>query len=87
MNITDLNVFGDSRIIIQALSYKNLTRHMRLRQILQKIKLLMTTFHCIQLFHILRELNGEADKEANKAVFLSKGVLLLDETEGFDKLP
>jgi ribonuclease HI len=73
MNITDLNVFGDSRIIIQALSSKNLTSHMRLRQILKKIKLLMTTFQSIQLFHILRELNGEADKEANKAVLLSKG--------------
>jgi hypothetical protein len=36
MNITDLNVFGDSRIIIQALSCKNLTKHMRLRQILQE---------------------------------------------------
>jgi ribonuclease HI len=87
MNITDLNVFGDSRIIIQALSSKNLTSHMRLRQILKKIKLLMTTFKSIQLFHILRELNGEADKEANKAVLLRKGVLSLDETEGFDKLP
>ena len=47
----------------------------------------MSTFHAIHLFHILRELNGEADKEANKAVFLSKGVLLLEKTEGFDKLP
>jgi len=87
MNITVLNVFGDSRIIIQALSCKNLTNHMRLRQILQKIKLLMSTFHSIQLFHILRKLNGEADKVANKAVLLSKGVLLLDRIEGLDKLP
>jgi ribonuclease HI len=87
MNITDLNVFGDSCIIIQALSSKNLTRHMRLKQILKKIKLFMTTFQSIQLFRIMRELNGEADKEANKAVLLSKGVLSLDGTEGFDKLP
>jgi ribonuclease HI len=53
MNITDLNVFGCSRIIIQSLSCKNLTKHMRLKQILQKIKLLMSTFRAIHLFHIL----------------------------------
>jgi hypothetical protein len=47
----------------------------------------MSTFHAIHLFHILRELNGVADKEANKAVLLSKGVLLLDGIEGLDKLP
>jgi len=87
MNITELNVFGDSHIIIQALSSKNLPSHMRLRKILKKIKLLLTTFQSIQLFHILWELNGEADKEANKAVLLSKGVLSLDGNEGYDKLP
>jgi ribonuclease HI len=86
-NITDLNVFGDSHIIIQALSCKNLTKHMRLRKILQKIKLLMSTFRAIHLFHILRELNGEADKEDNKAVMLRKGVLLLNGVEGSENLP
>jgi ribonuclease HI len=87
MNITELNVFEDSHIIIQALYSKNLPSHMRLRKILKKIKLLLTTFQSIQLFHILWELNGEADKEANKAVLLSKGVLSLDGNEGYDKLP
>jgi hypothetical protein len=83
MNITELNVFEDSHIIIQALSSKNLPSHMRLK----KIKLLLTTFQSIQLFHILRELNDEVDKEANKVVLLSKGVLSLDGNEGYDKLP
>jgi ribonuclease HI len=86
-NITDLNVFGDSRIIIQALSCKNLTKHMRLRQILQKIRLLMSTFRSIHLFQILQELNGEADKEDKKVVLLSKGALLLNRIKGSDKLP
>jgi ribonuclease HI len=86
-NITDLNVFGDSRIVIQALISKNLPSHMRLRQILKKIKLLLTTFHSIQLFHILWELNGEADKEANKAALLRKGVLSIDGNKGYDNLP
>jgi ribonuclease HI len=88
MNITELNVFGDSRIIIQYLSSKNLTSHMRLKQILKKTKLLLTTFQSIQLFHILwPELNGEAYKEANKVVLLNKGILSLDENKGYDKLP
>jgi hypothetical protein len=60
---------------------------MRLRQILKKIKLLLDNFQSIQLFHILWELNGEADKEANKAAMLSKGVLSLDGNEGYDILP
>jgi hypothetical protein len=47
----------------------------------------MSTFHAIHLFHILRELNNEADKEANKAVLLRKGALLLDKIKGSDKLP
>jgi hypothetical protein len=60
---------------------------MRLGKILNKIKLLLTTFHSIQLFHILHELNGEADKEANKATFLCKGVLSIDGNKGYDNLP
>ena len=52
-NITDLNVFGDSRVIIQALSSQILPSHMRLRQILKKIKLLLVSFQSIHLFHIL----------------------------------
>jgi ribonuclease HI len=86
MNITDLNVFGDSRIIIQALSSKNLTSDTRLGQFLKKIKILMTTFQSIQLFHIRWELNGEVDKNANKITQLSKGVLSLDGTKGFNRL-
>ena len=86
-NIIDLNVFGDSRIIIQALSSKILTSHMRLMQILKKIKLFMDNFQSIHLFHILRELNDEIDKEENKASLLRKGVLSLDVNEGYDKLP
>jgi len=85
-NITDLNVFGDSHIIIQALSSKILSSHMRLMQILKKIKLFMDNFQSIHLFHILRELNGKEYKEANKAALLSKGVLSLDGNKGYDRL-
>ena len=38
----------------------------------------MKSFHNIKIFHILRELNGEADKEANEAVPLDKGALELN---------
>jgi len=86
-NITDLNVFGDSHIIIQALSSKILPSHMQLRQILKKMKLLLVSFQSIHLFQILQELNDEANKEANKAALLSKGVLYLDGNKGYDKLP
>ena len=38
----------------------------------------MKSFHNIKIFHILRDLNGEADKAANEIVSLDKGMLNLN---------
>ena len=52
--------------------------HMKLHHLSKKIKILLSSFHSVQVFHVLRELNGEADKKANLAASLGKGTLVLN---------
>ena len=51
---------------------------MRLRKIQKKINFLIKFVDNTKIFHILRDLNKEVDKRANKAVPLDKGTLNLN---------
>jgi ribonuclease HI len=85
MKVKEVIVFGDSRVIIQALNIHALPHNMRLRHLIRKIMNLLPAFHKIKFFHILRELNGEADKAANAATRLSKGTLCINgNTQSFN---
>jgi ribonuclease HI len=79
LGITDVLVFRDSRLIINAINSHSLPQNMRLRHLLQKIKNLIHFFHKIEFFHILRDLNSDFDRAANKATLLSKGNLTLND--------
>jgi len=87
LNVQDLVVIGDSRLIIQALATHRLPNQLKLWHILGKIKLLLKSFHSGQLFNILRDLNGESDQAPNLATPLSKGSLFLNEIENFSPIP
>ena len=78
MNITEINVFGDSWIVIQDLITNRHPNNMRLEKIHKKIKFLMKSFHNIKIFHNLCELNREVDKVANETIPLDKGTLNLN---------
>jgi ribonuclease HI len=78
LNVRDLVVLGDSRIIIQALIQRTRVTNAQLQHSLDKIKLLLGQFHSIQLFHVLRGNNAQADEEANLGACLEKGCMLLN---------
>ena len=76
MGINELIVSGDSRIIIQALNQRSRISNLHLRQTLKRIQRTILTFKQVEIYHILRKLNSEADTAANDGVPLSKGELL-----------
>jgi hypothetical protein len=45
---------------------------------IKRIHFLSSSFQKIEFFHILRSLNSEADREANKATLLNKEDLLVN---------
>jgi ribonuclease HI len=85
--IKEIMVIGDSWILIQAMVTNSLPNQMKLRQIFKKILRLSNFFQKIEFFHVLRHLNGEADRAAKEATPLGKGQLSLNGTLFFDPLP
>jgi len=85
--IQDLVIIGDSRVIIQALIRHSKTQSASLNNLLDKIHLLLRNFNSYKLYHVLRELNGKADEEANKGTLLELGILKVNETVSSVALP
>ena len=85
--ITKLSVFGDSKMLIQALNWKKRPNHLRLTQIYHKIRHLSKKFHSISFYHVLRALNSLADKAANQGTLLGRGVLVVDGDEDRCDIP
>jgi len=87
MGTTNAPIFGDSRLIINTINSHSLPQNMRLQNILQKNKNLICSFYKIKIFHILRDLNGEASRATNIATLLKKGQLILnDNSQSFEIL-
>ena len=76
--IGKISVFGDSRILINALITKKIPAHIKLHHIFQKILHLSKYFQNIRYFHVLRVLNMQADKEANSGAALDQSILCID---------
>ena len=79
--ITKMSVFGDSRLLIQAIIKKKRPSQINLAQIYQKIRLLRKKIQTISYFHVLRGLNALADRESNQGTLLGRGILLIDGVE------
>jgi hypothetical protein len=58
LNIQDMVVLGDSRVIIQALNKNSRLGNATLQHLFDKIKLLLRQFRTFQIFHVLRENNS-----------------------------
>ena len=68
-------MFGDSELLIKALrNNKGLNDPVLNKQIL-RVSRLLKEFPSVQIFHILRELNSEADSLANIGCNLEKGMI------------
>jgi ribonuclease HI len=87
LRIQELTIIGDSRIIIQAIINHSKTQSIILNNLLDKIHLLLRNFKSYKFFHVLRDLNGEADKEANRGALLEAGVLTVNEMIESVELP
>ena len=82
-----LTVVGDSRLIIHFINSQTFPSSNCLRQVLQRISLLIPLFLSIDFFHVLRMNNGQADKAANEAIPLGKGVLKLNDVLSLFPIP
>jgi len=82
--IQDLVIIGDSRIVIKALIHQRKLKNAKLNNLLEKIQLLLGNFRSYKLYHVLRNLNEQADIEANEGVLLTAGTMQLKGTEAFD---
>jgi ribonuclease HI len=78
LNIRDLVVLGDSRVIILALNKSSRLGNATLQHLLNKIKLLVRQFRTFKIFHVLRENNSQVDEESNWGASLDQAVLLLN---------
>ena len=85
--INALSVFGDSRMLIQALIKKKRPVQVKLALLYHKIQMICKKFHSIRFYHILRGLNTLADKEANKGALLNRGTLNVDGTDSRCDIP
>jgi ribonuclease HI len=65
-NMTKLQVFGDSKLVIDWERGQNNIQNPRLASILRDIKLTFRNFEWLSFQHILRELNTKADELSKK---------------------
>ena len=77
--VDEVMIFGDSRLIIQAMNGASQCRNIRLDMLLKRIKSISKLFRQIVFFHILCELNGMADHVANKSMALGNNELLVNQ--------
>lgn len=86
-NLKSLVLFGDSRIIVQAMNTKRSPSQVHLTHLFKKINLLASKFQKISFFHVLRDLNALADQEANNGSLLGRSLLSLDGIVSFCNIP
>ena len=87
LEIKEVNVFGDSQVIIKIMATNSSPRDLRLARLISRIRTLGNLFKKFSYYHVLRENNKEADLEANKAVLISAGAIIRDEDETWDPIP
>jgi ribonuclease HI len=73
LDIIDIKVLGDSRIVIDWLNYKGNLQVFALDCWKDRIRDLIKNFRAINFSHIYRELNREADLLSKKAIQQQEG--------------
>ena len=71
-------VLGDSRLIIQAMNGVSQSQNLRFARLIKRLKSASKTFHRLEFFHILCELNDLVDQAANNSMVLSKNEILVN---------
>jgi ribonuclease HI len=75
LNIQNISVFGDSKLVVQAMRTKSSPSSLQMNRIYQKIMILASEFQTISFFHVLRHLNKQDDHEANYASLLNRSTI------------
>ena len=73
-----IQVFGDSELLIKKLNSENQFNNASLNKTLNRVKEVLSAFQSCKCFHILRNLNSEADLLANQGCTLEKGQILIN---------
>ena len=81
-NISQLQVFGDSKIVVDWVNRKIQINAPHLQQLLNTIRRLLEFFTSFRIYNIYRELNMEFDGLSNLALLLDPGKLDTEEISG-----
>ena len=87
IGIKKVIVLGNSEIIIRLMALRQSTPNILLQQINCRNQTLHDLLEEVRYYHILRGLNKEADKCANRACDRSKGNLRCNNTSSLQPLP
>ena len=87
LNIREANIIGDSQVIIITMVTHSKPMDLRLARLIHRIADLGDSFHNLNLYHVLRANNKEADTEANRATLLTVDALLRGEQEIWEPIP
>ena len=68
--VEEVMIFGDSRVIIQAMNSRKKCNNNRTARLIRRIRSNIKLFRSVRFLHILRNLNGLADTAANKSIAL-----------------
>ena len=85
--IRNLIIIGDSRMLISAIARSTKNQGEKLNNFLARIRLLLQGLDSLQVFHVLWELNKDADEEANRGVVLAQGRMIINDQFSTVDLP
>ena len=82
--VDEVMVFGNSRVIIQALNGGRRGKNGRTTRLINKIRSKVKMFKKIKFYHILRGLNVLADLVANKSIAAGLHILIVNSDVSID---
>ena len=85
--VEEVMVFGDSRLVIQAMNGDGSGKNEGTARLINRIKTKARWFKKITFHHILRELNAQADKVANKSIMIGQNELVVNSILCFETPP
>eukprot|EP00253_Pinus_taeda_P018691 PITA_18691 len=87
LGIKNATIFGDSSIIIRLMTQNRSSPNSILQQVIHRNRVLLKNFEEIQFYHILRNLNKEADSRENSACGRQIDVLRCNAVESLQPIP
>ena len=87
LGIKEVNIVGDSKQVVDAINLNKPPKDMRLAQLYKKILILLEQLNEYKFYHVLKMLNGDADKEANQGSLQNKGQLKINGETSHHPIP